>query len=124
MPHHLLIVDDDAAIGSLLRRYLERLGYHVDACTTPHDALKLAESRTEPYALVITDLTLEKMNGEDLVGQIRQRSPDTPAIITSGYPHVPRARGVAFLQKPFLPKMLADLIEETLKGDAPGRSGA
>jgi FixJ family two-component response regulator len=58
------------------------------------------------------------MNGEELIERMRQLRPGLPAIITSGYPYVPRAAGIGFLQKPFLSQMLADAVEKALKGSA------
>ena len=68
--------------------------------------------------MAITDLSLPSLNGEELIERIRQVRPGLPAIITSGYPYVPRAAGVGFLQKPFLPQMLAEAVEKALKGPA------
>jgi CheY-like chemotaxis protein len=111
----LLLVDDEPPLADLLKKYLERLGYTVDACTSPEDALAKFEANPQQYALVLTDLTLPGMNGEELLDRMRQRNPQLRAIISSGYPYEPRAPRVAFLQKPFLPKMLAQEIERTLK---------
>ena len=115
MPVRILLVDDEVALLDLLKRYLERLTYSVDACASPEDAVAKIESEPEPYSLVLTDLTLPGMNGEDLLRRLREHQPGIKAIITSGYPHQPRTRGDFFLQKPFLPKMLADAISRILK---------
>ena len=111
----LLLVDDEAALVELLKKYLERLGYQVDACMHPDAALAFLEAHPERYQLLITDLTLPGMNGEDLVERATEKVPHLRSIITSGYPYQPRTPGVAFLQKPFLPKMLAETIERILR---------
>jgi DNA-binding response OmpR family regulator len=100
----LLLVDDEAALAALLKKYLERLGYQVDACTHPEAALDLLDAHPQRYALLVTDLTLPTMNGEQLLERSRERAPALRAIIASGYPYEPRLAGVEFLQKPFLPK--------------------
>jgi DNA-binding NtrC family response regulator len=64
---------------------------------------------------VMTDLTLDGMNGEDMLDRMRARRPSLKAILASGYPHVPRSKRTTFLQKPFLPKALADAIAELIK---------
>jgi DNA-binding NtrC family response regulator len=97
---HILLVDDEAPLLDLLGRYLERLGHQVDA------------SR---YDLVLTDLALPGMTGDQMLAQMRKRSPNLRAIISSGYPYEPTGKWIRFLQKPFLPKMLAELIDESLK---------
>ena len=110
----VLLVDDEAALTELLKKYLERLGYRVEACTHPEAALALLDAHPKRYALLVTDLTLPVMNGEELVMRSRERAPALPAIIVSGYPYEPQAMGVEFLQKPFIPKMLAEAIQRML----------
>jgi len=111
----LLLVEDEAALADLLKRYLERLGYHVDACVHPGAALGFLDAHPARYALLITDLTLPTMSGEQLLERSRERTPGLRAIISSGYPYQPQHAGVEFLQKPFLPKLLAETIERVLK---------
>jgi DNA-binding NtrC family response regulator len=97
-----------------LKKYLERLGYEVDACLSAEDALTRFEADPDGYALVFTDLTLPGMNGEEMVERMRLQRPGLRTLIASGYPYVPRSKQVVFLQKPFLPKMLAETIEKLL----------
>lgn len=111
----LLLVDDEPALANLLKKYLERLGYQVDACTRPQDALKLLDENPQRYGLLVTDLTMPEMNGEELVLRSRKRTPQLRAIIASGYPYAPHAAGIEFLQKPFQPAALAQAVERILK---------
>jgi DNA-binding NtrC family response regulator len=111
----LLLVDDEGALLELLRKYLERLGFEVDACNTPEAALALFEADPQRYALVLTDLTLPGMNGEEMLDRMRGYNPNLRAVVASGYPYCPRSAQVDFLQKPFLPKMLAEAIDKILK---------
>jgi len=110
----LLLVDDETALAELLKKYLQRLGYQVEACTHPDAALALLDANPERYALLVTDLTLPTMDGEELLQRSRELAPALRAIIVSGYPYEPRATGVEFLQKPFVPKMLAEAVERML----------
>jgi two-component system cell cycle sensor histidine kinase/response regulator CckA len=112
----ILLVDDEAPLLDLLKRYLERLGYEVDSCLTPADALVRFDADPARYSLVLTDLKLPGMRGDEMLLKMRERSPKIRAIIASGYPYEPSGKRTKFLQKPFLPKMLADQIEELLKG--------
>jgi len=114
----LLIVDDELKLLELMSRYLGRLGYQVETAGDAAHALALFQAAPEQFSIVITDLSLPSMNGEELVERIWQIRPRLPAIITSGYAYVPRAAGVGFLQKPFLPQMLVDAVERALKGPA------
>jgi DNA-binding NtrC family response regulator len=118
MGSRLLLVEDEAALANLLHRYLERLGHQVDACGRADAALALLDAHPEDYALLITDLSLPDMSGDELITLSRLRVPHLPAILASGYPYQPRAAGVEFLQKPFLPSSLAQAVERALKSAA------
>ena len=111
----LLLVDDEPVLADLLKRYLERLGYEVDIFESAELALPHYSADPRRYALVMSDLTLPGMNGDEMIEQMRSRNPALKAIVSSGYVHQPKSKQTAFLQKPFVPKMLADLIEKKLK---------
>jgi CheY-like chemotaxis protein len=111
----LLIVDDEPMLLDLLRRYLERMGYQVETFTDPAEALKSFESGPQRFAMVIADLNLPGMDGEELIDRVRRLNPKLPALISSGLPHQPRLANTGFLQKPFLPQMLIDEVEKVLK---------
>ncbi len=117
MSKPLLLVDDEPALLELLKKYLERLGYQVDAYLTAEEALAQFDANPARYALVLTDLTLPGLGGEEMVDRMRASRPTLRAIISSGYPYVPRSKKILFLQKPYMPKMLAEMIE-TLIGAA------
>jgi len=119
----LLLVDDEAALLDLLKKYLERHQFKVCGCTDPVAALQLVEAAPADYWLVVADLTLPGMSGEELIERIRAFSPSIPAILVSGYAYEPRLPGVEFLQKPFLPKMLVELMER-IRGTRAKASGA
>jgi len=64
---------------------------------------------------VLTDLSLPQMSGDEMIARMRKLSPKLRAIVASGYPYEPSSKRTKSLQKPFLPKMLAEQIEELLK---------
>jgi DNA-binding NtrC family response regulator len=119
MAGRLLLVDDEAVLVDLLKKYLERMGYEVDACTSPEEALTLYQADPQRYALVLTDLTLPGINGEEMLDRMRASYPGLKAIVSSGYHYQPRSKQIGFLQKPYLPKMLADSIEKILGEKSP-----
>ncbi len=118
----LLLVDDETALVDLLKKYLERSGHRVESCTDPHLALRLMEVDPASFSLLITDLTLPGMSGDELIERMRVIRPALPVIVASGYPYRPRAEGIEFLQKPFLPRMLVEAVGRML--DMPNRSSA
>jgi two-component system, cell cycle sensor histidine kinase and response regulator CckA len=119
----LLIVDDEPALLGLLQRYLERLGYAVDVAETPQAALAHFESDPGKYACIVTDLKLPGMSGEEMLVRMRARRPGLRALVSSGQPYEPQSAGIGFLQKPYLPAMLADALERILgKSSSANRS--
>jgi DNA-binding response OmpR family regulator len=75
---HILIVDDDSAIRTLLRLVAERRGYSVDVAVDGAEAMRLlAEHR---YDLAIIDLMMPRVNGYELVDAMR-RFHHRPAIV-------------------------------------------
>jgi len=110
----LLLVDDEAALLDLLKRYLERIGYSVEAYSRPGAALAAFQSDPASYRLVLTDLTMEEMSGEEMIERMRALNPSLKAIISSGYPYESPTPSTVFLQKPYVPKLLEDLIAKLL----------
>jgi DNA-binding NtrC family response regulator len=111
----LLLVDDEPALLDLLKRYLERSGYAVDACSSAETALATYLADPALYALVLTDLTLEGLSGEEMIHRMRAANPSLKAIVSSGYPYHPQSKDIVFLQKPYIPKMLGEAIAKILK---------
>lgn len=109
----ILLVEDDPTLLALLRRYLERREYEIAASLSAEEALEIFD--IERDALVIADLTLPGMSGEELLIQLRKKKPGLAGILTSGYPYKPQIAEVRFLQKPFLPQALVTEIEKLLK---------
>lgn len=109
----ILLVDDEPTLLALLRRYLERGGHAVALSETAEDALQTFQE-SGPFDLVVADLTLPGMNGEELIVKLRELTPGLPAILSSGYAHETHLAGARFLQKPFLPNALGDLVTELL----------
>lgn len=79
-----LIVDDEDAIGQLLRRYLTEFGFDVD---TAHDGAEAYEKiGTSRYDLLVTDIKMPRMNGDTLIGEGRKagRLGDTKIVAVTG----------------------------------------
>lgn len=114
----ILIVDDEAPLLNLLQRYLARLGYDTDTASSAEEALDRFSASPERYGCVLTDLKLPAMGGEELLERMRALRPGLPALISSGYPYQPRSASTAFIQKPYLPAMLAGELERMLRKGA------
>jgi DNA-binding NtrC family response regulator len=116
----ILVVDDEASLLQLIEKYLSRLGYQVEARRSAVDAWRDFAADPRRFPLVIADLSMPDMPGEELVRRIVECDRDVRVLICSGYPFdiasLPAAHGgrVGFLQKPFVPKMLAEAVENLL----------
>lgn len=81
----ILLVDDEVSVTKMLRQVLERLGYQVTAHTSSTEALAAFEAEPEKYDLVLTDMTMPGMAGDELAQKIMAIRPSTPIIISTGY---------------------------------------
>ena len=121
----ILLVEDEVALNQLLEKYLRRLGYEVEAYSASQDALRSFESAPQSYDLVIADLGMPDIPGDTLLERMLAIRPDLRVLICSGSPFFPAnlspvlAQQVAFLQKPFVPKMLSEAVERLLRRDKP-----
>src|ERR1043166_3769641 len=97
----ILVVDDEQPIRELVARVLSRRGHHVIVCGSAPEALAV----TDPIDLLLVDLILPDMNGRDLTRLLRERRPNLPVVLMSGYLSeqdlMPPAPSI-FLQKPML----------------------
>ncbi len=82
---HILLVDDDQAVVSTLKRMLESLDYRVTACGSAQAALKAFRKQPQRYHLMITDLTMPGLTGLVLSQRVRQTRADLPIIVMTGY---------------------------------------
>jgi DNA-binding NtrC family response regulator len=121
----ILLVEDEVSLIQLLEKYLNRLGYEVEAHTVSTDALHRFEAAPRTYDLVIADLGMPDLPGDTLLTRMLEIRPELRILICSGSPffisNLPKAleQQVAFLQKPFVPKMLAEAIAQLLSNDKP-----
>lgn len=115
----LLIVDDEPAVLDLLKRYLQRVGYEVEIALDGEKAWSMFSSAPDRFDLVISDLRLPGIGGEELLTRMRERRPGLRALISSGSPHEPALPDVEFLLKPYLPKMMVEVIERMLSRSDP-----
>ncbi len=81
----ILFIDDEESIAKLGHQRLERLGYKVEAKTSPIEALELFRAKPDQFDLVITDLTMPKMTGDKLVKEILNIRSEIPIILCTGF---------------------------------------
>lgn len=81
----ILLVDDEEFILSSMQRVLKMSGYRVVAVKDSMEALRLFERTPDEFDLVITDLTMPKMTGVELVRKLLDIRPDIPVILSTGF---------------------------------------
>ena len=117
---HILLVDDETAIVRIQRQTLERLGYRVTEHTGSPDALKAFSVAPLLYDLVVTDLSMPMMTGEQLAGKLIAVRPDIPIILCTGFteridPEKAQALGIkSILMKPVVRSEMAGTIRRVL----------
>ena len=115
----ILIIDDDRDMCLLLKRFLTRHGYEVLEAYNGKKALELLET-TEP-SLVMCDFRLEDMEGNVLLGKIKERYPHLPVIIITGYSDIKIAVEVMkmgaydYITKPLFPDEILVTIKQALE---------
>ncbi|MDP3960412.1 MAG: PAS domain S-box protein [Pseudorhodobacter sp.] len=81
----ILIVDDQPEVAATLRRGLMRLGYQVEAFTSPLIALERFERNPDRHRLLISDVVMPDMNGVEMARRMRVLRPDLPVILCTGF---------------------------------------
>ena len=82
---HVMYVDDDQALVSLVRRLLRRRGYEVTGFLDPHEATQALKANPQAFDLLVTDYNMPGYCGVDLVLASKQIRPDLPVALASGY---------------------------------------
>ncbi len=81
----ILFVDDEKALVDVVREILEKFGYAVDAHVSPLTALEQFNASPHLYDMVITDMSMPHMSGDQLVRKILDVRPDIPVMLCTGY---------------------------------------
>ena len=116
----ILYVDDEEGLVLLGKSILEKLGYTVKGCTDPMEALSLVTSDPQAFDLVITDMSMPGLTGEELTDKIKNLNPKLPVILCSGYSDLIDEKSLkeskiyAYLSKPINLKHLAQTVRGAL----------
>jgi DNA-binding response OmpR family regulator len=122
----VLVVDDEPSVHEVVRAYLEREGFIVLSASDGREALRLAEERRP--ALIVLDLNLPDVSGEDIAREVRRRSDVPILMLTARSGEDDRVSGLElgaddYLTKPFSPRELVARIKAVLRraadNDAP-----
>ncbi len=118
----VLLVEDDEMIRNLVQKVLKANGYTVLVAESGRDALRLAAQHEGRIHLLMTDVVMPGINGREVAERVTAGRAETKVLYLSGYTddaivhHGVLEPGIAFLQKPFTPAVLARKVREVLGG--------
>ncbi|WOR15094.1 ATP-binding protein [Hyphomonas sp. FCG-A18] len=115
---HVLVVEDEAMMGEVIASTLKNLGYSCELRHDPRKALALLEDDAYRVDLVLTDLTMPHIRGDDFSDRVKTLRADLPVIIYSGQAGYikPDPKYAAILRKPIAAHDLDDAIQSALRG--------
>jgi two-component system cell cycle sensor histidine kinase/response regulator CckA len=127
-PETILVVEDEEALRTLIKRFLEARGYHVCVVENGDAALRLLQDSDRRPDLLVTDVVLPgALQGKRLAERAAELRPGLPVLFMSGYAQGSTVGGetidsaMAFLAKPFTPDGLAAKVREMLDASAATR---
>jgi len=116
----ILLVDDEAPIAHLGQQMLTRLGYQVTTETSASAALELLRRSPVAFDLLVTDMTMPGLTGDQLAAAARDLYPNMPVILCTGYRYpIPKERAdavgiCAVVLKPLTKRLLAQTVRKAL----------
>jgi len=116
----ILVVDDEATIRRTAKMALERYGYDVLVARDGLSAVELFEDRADDIKLVLMDLTMPEMGGEEALNRLQSIRPGVRVILSSGYHEtdvIQQFTGqklAGFIQKPYNIRTLAAKVKAAL----------
>jgi DNA-binding response OmpR family regulator len=113
-PRRVLIVEDAPELRRIVNRLLSRAGHETGTAVDGKDGLeKFGEGE---WDLVVTDLQMPVMNGEEMAAAMKARQPEVPVIIVTGRPDLIQDHGLfcACLVKPYLGVEFMDTVDAVL----------
>lgn len=117
----ILVVEDEPAILAIADAFLRHLGCRVLTAGSPGAALAIWNNSRDSIELVLTDVIMPEMNGQELTSLLRAGKPELKCVFMSGYPaDVVAERGllapeVNFIHKPFTMRTLGNCVARLLE---------
>jgi PAS domain S-box-containing protein len=121
----ILVVDDEAPIVRMIGQLLQKLGYRVTVHTAADEALRIFQEKPGQYDLVITDMTMPEMTGDQVAWAVKSIRPDVPVILCTGFSeavedlHLRDLGADHLLMKPLEKQILASAVRMVMDGVQP-----
>jgi two-component system cell cycle sensor histidine kinase/response regulator CckA len=116
----ILVIDDDDNVRRSVRQVLKHAGWAVEQANDGEAGLRLIEQRLGPYALVITDLQMPRLDGRAVAETLGQCRPRQAVLCMSGStaecpPVGPHDSAFPFLAKPFTQQALHEAVQRAIE---------
>jgi FixJ family two-component response regulator/glycine cleavage system H lipoate-binding protein len=114
----LLVVDDEEVVCHACRRIFSRQGFQVESNTDARRGLELATEKD--YGIILLDIKMPNMDGIQFLERLRQKKPDVPVLIITGYPSIPNAASAMrlgacdYVTKPFTTEEITRAVQRVL----------
>lgn len=100
----LLAVDDDPVTLSMIQRFLQKSGFNIWAVSNGEEAIRVYRQHADEIRLVLLDVVMPGMNGEELYRELRKIRPQVPILLMSGFPLETAEKLIQESSAPFLAK--------------------
>jgi len=113
----VLVVDDERMVREMVKRALERQGYTVLLADSGFAAIDVLRRHPGEIALVLLDLSMPHMNGEEALPELRKIRPEVKVVVSSGYSESEAMalfkgqRVAGFIQKPYTSEGIASKVK-------------
>lgn len=125
----ILLVDDEAMALALVKRILVEAGYNVICAQSGVECLELFRAAPDKFDLVLLDLSMPMMNGDETFHRLRHIRPDVPVVLCAGFIQQDKLdrlleEGLSgLLRKPIAPDEIVNHVRSTLESVKYSRAG-
>ena len=119
---HILLMEDEPSVAKGLKMVMDEQGYQVDWAATGEAALDAFWSGR--FDLLVADIRLPDIDGMEVIERVKDKEPDTPVVIITGYPSMSSAikavkiGATDYLRKPFTEEEFMTAVDGALKKEA------
>lgn len=117
MGARILFVDDEQAIVRVVNKMLAAMGYTATCVNDSVEALDTFRANPHEFDIVITDMTMPKLNGTALTNEILKIKPETKVLVITGFSDIHNPGAKMRIEKPISSKSLHHAIETVLNMD-------
>ncbi|HUT63752.1 MAG TPA: ATP-binding protein [Anaerolineae bacterium] len=117
----ILVIDDEKDVLEVIKTMLETINFTVYTVSSGREGVEFFHNNADKIDIILIDITMPNMNGEEVLNEIRKKSADIPVILSSGYSEHDVKQQITeryltdFIQKPYQIKTLIGKINTVLR---------